>query len=443
MVKEFEIYTGELEYKGINFTFMFNKKELRLIPPKDKVQEIEFGWFAKEISPGCYSFGELPCMEVPFLEGTCNEDGRKIIFIVKQGSSIGRYNAVLTIPFIGYILCRFHRDFVDRMNFSGPEIDCIHPIRNAFSFAYGEDSLKNGVFTIKTKNFEETTTERQKFTLDGKEVHAHFSITRGIGVNIGDTPLKLHSSLTFDFDSTDNKQFLFDLWRVAKRFIQYLCYSNNITFNKVELLAPYEEGMHEGFAEMVITADHSETDLECLKKGHYIPQKYLSGFEGLILNDIAESRLYIRHLPETYEKGRHIDTARFIMIIAAFEWELRNVFPEYAKQKQGKRRVTLAEKIENAGNAMSSIMDIFGIPLYRLNNEELDYQAMGKRLAKQRNNFSHGNLDQEFDELSLLDLVFMEYMIYGMQLKKYGMPDKKIQSAINALFQRHIMIPDK
>ena len=52
------------------------------------------------------------------------------------------------------------------------------------------------------------------------------------------------------------------------------------------------------------------------------------------------------------------------------------------------------------------------------------------------------NLDQEFDELSLLDLTFMEYMIYGMQLKKYGMPDRKIQNAINALFQRHIVFFD-
>ena len=212
MAKEFKIYTGELEYKDINFTFMFNKKELRLIPPKDKKQEINLGWFATEISPGCYSFGELPRMEVPFLAGTCNEDGKKIIFIVKQGDTIGRYNSVLTVPFVGYILCRFERGCVDRMNFTGPEIDCIHPIRNAFSFTYGEESLRNGVFTIQTKNFEETTTESQKFSLDGKEVNAHFGITRGIGVNVGDTPLKLHSSLTFDFEPTEDKQFLFDLW---------------------------------------------------------------------------------------------------------------------------------------------------------------------------------------------------------------------------------------
>lgn len=442
MSKEFDIYTGELEYKGINFTFMFDKKELRLIPPKEKRHEIVYTWFAKEISPGCYAFGELPCMEVPFLEGKCNEDGKKIIFIVKQGGAIGRYNTVLTIPFVGYILCRSRRELVDRVNFSGPEIDCIHPISNAFSFTYGEDSIKNGVLTIQTKDFAETTTESQKFNIDGHVVSAHFGVTRGIGINVGDTPLKLHSSLTFDFEPTDDKQFMFDLWRVAKRFIQYLCYSKNITFNKVELFAPHEEGLHEGFAEMFITSDHSETDMECLKKGHYISQMHIAGYEGVILNDIADSKLYIRHLPETYKKGRHIDVARFIMIIAAFEWEVKEVFPEYANKKENGGYYTLAEKIENAGIAMSSIMDRFGNPLYRINDEELDYHAMGKRLAKQRNNFSHGKLDQEFDELSLLDLIYMEYMIYGMQLKKYGLPDRKIQSSINALFQRHIEIPD-
>ena len=44
---------------------------------------------------------------------------------------------------------------------------------------------------------------------------------------------------------------------------------------------------------------------------------------------------------------------------------------------------------------------------------------------------------------SLLDLVFMEYLVYGMQLKKYGIPDVKIQRCINDLFQKNIMIKEK
>ena len=37
MALEFELYTGKLKFKDIEFTFVFDKKELRLIPPNVKV----------------------------------------------------------------------------------------------------------------------------------------------------------------------------------------------------------------------------------------------------------------------------------------------------------------------------------------------------------------------------------------------------------------------
>ena len=59
---------------------------------------------------------------------------------------------------------------------------------------------------------------------------------------------------------------------------------------------------------------------------------------------------------------------------------------------------------------------------------------MGQRLADQRNHFAHGDLDKDFIGLSLLDLVYMEYVVYAMQLRFYGMNDEKIRKSINELF---------
>lgn len=42
MAEELELYTGNLRYKDIDFTFVFDKAELRMIPPKDKEYEIEW-----------------------------------------------------------------------------------------------------------------------------------------------------------------------------------------------------------------------------------------------------------------------------------------------------------------------------------------------------------------------------------------------------------------
>ena len=65
---------------------------------------------------------------------------------------------------------------------------------------------------------------------------------------------------------------------------------------------------------------------------------------------------------------------------------------------------------------------------------------MGKRLADQRNNYAHGNLDIDFIDLSLLDLMYTERIVYAMQLKYYGVDMMNIQYAINELFRCGLVI---
>lgn len=78
--------------------------------------------------------------------------------------------------------------------------------------------------------------------------------------------------------------------------------------------------------------------------------------------------------------------------------------------------------------------------MYSYNNEELDYSKMGSRLADQRNHFAHGDLDKDFIGLSLLDLIFLERIIYAIQLKICGVDDKNIQKSINELFHCNFAI---
>ena len=155
------------------------------------------------------------------------------------------------------------------------------------------------------------------------------------------------------------------------------------------------------------------------------------------------------------------------MITAAFEWEFRKLYPEgvskkdatiraeeavaqciqeHIDQSSGKQKEIfkllkksisfspLHAEITQTGKDLSGIVGAFGNRLYRINGEELIYTEMGQRLAQQRNSFAHGNLDKDFKGSSLLDLVFMEYILYAMQLKRYGIKDMDIQKAINDLF---------
>ena len=139
IIIEVDIYTGVLEYKGINFSFVFDKQELRLIPPKDKKKKIEHEWFMHKIGEGVYAGGDHPQMEQPFLVGTCNEDGNKMIFITQEGTYIGRYNFVLRIEVIAFLVLRYRECSINKMCFLSPEINCIHSIGQSFCFEYDED----------------------------------------------------------------------------------------------------------------------------------------------------------------------------------------------------------------------------------------------------------------------------------------------------------------
>lgn len=46
-MREHNTYTGTLTYKEIIFTFIFDKKTLKLIPPKEKKVKLDFGFWKK------------------------------------------------------------------------------------------------------------------------------------------------------------------------------------------------------------------------------------------------------------------------------------------------------------------------------------------------------------------------------------------------------------
>ena len=474
MAEEIGLYTGTLLYKDINFTFAFDRSELRLIPPKDKEHEIEWEWGREPLGNGVYTWGDPMPVGVDFIIGECNETRHRIIFLPKQGATLGLYNSVVLIPLAAYIICKYDRDSIDRISFSCPEINYIHPVNQAIVLTLPTDEFQNkGIVTVSTQDFDITTTEKQVFLVDGKEIKAHFGISRAVSTKIHEPPLRLDSSLMFEFDAIEDYQFIYRLWRIAREFVRFLCYRKNVFIPQAELAAPFEGGKHEPFATMFFLGQDGETESETLKKGRYIKQVHISGHEGEILSDIADDNIYLRHLPETYRSGRHINAARFVMITAAFEWEFRRLYPngveksaetieaeqvvsdriqEHIDETSGKQKKiyrflkklvksdSLQSEIIQMGKDFSGIIGTFGERLYQLNKQELKYGEMGQRLAEQRNHFAHGDLDKDFIGLSLLDVIYLEYVVYAMQLKHYGVRDVEIQKSINELFRLSIAI---
>ena len=367
-----------------------------------------------------------------------------------------------------------NKNVISKIAFTGPEINAIHPVGQAFSVIYEKEKSQKGIVSIQTAEYEETTTNKSNFYIDEKEVSVHFSIGRQVSTGIQDTPLKLTSIMVFEFEPTEDYSFIFQLYNIAKCFIQYLCYRRNIVIDAVEL-SEMVDGKYHICAKMQILESNHLCEKKTIKDGRYIRQHYIAGLEGKILSDIVSDTIYMRHLPDSYEDGCHIDAARFVMITAAFEWEFRRIFPKGVKKEVGKIKAEeqatqmlqelvdesrgelksiykylqksigfnpLSGKITFVGKNLAEIIDIFGEYLYGLNNEKLNYSKMGERLSQQRNNYAHGNLDKDFVGLSLLDLIFLEIVLYAMQLKYYGLEDIKIKKAINELFHKNLIIKE-
>ena len=324
---DLDVYSGKLEYRDIIFDYVFDGGTLRLIPPTELKSQLYYDWFMKKIGDGAYTMAEPPMMEEPYLIGKNNEDGRRMIFITATNSAIGSYNSVFIVKIVAVIKCRLERSGIDRISFSGPEISRIHPVEKAFSFLWKEPELENGVFTVKTNPFIETSTHKQRFTVDGVCVFVSFDISRSMNNKEKHTPLSLESSMMFEFQETDDYAFIYRLYRLAKEFIQYLCYRKDIVFTGIKISAPYDGGKHEHFANMLVIDESDQVDSVSIEKNRIIRRDRLAGVEGSILNDIAKGDIYLRHIPESYSSGRNIDAARFVMITAAFEWEYRRLFP--------------------------------------------------------------------------------------------------------------------
>lgn len=474
MVDELSVYTGKTTFKGIDFTFVFDGEELRLIPPKEKENEIIWQWGHRKIEEGAYVPSAPVTVEEESLIGECNETKSRIVFIPRRGSAVGKINAIVLIPLVAYVICRYNRETIDRVSFSCEELNYIHPINSAFSLIMSRDEFQSkGVVSVRTNDSSESTTEKQRFVVDEKELSVYFGVSRTVSTKIHEPPLKLNTSMFFEFDATDDYGFIYKLWWIAREFVRFLCYRKNVHMSKVELSAPCKDGKHERFASMYILNEGEPIEEETLKNGRLIKREYVSGHEGEILTDIANENLYMRHLPDTFSSGRHINAARFVMITAAFEWEFRRLYPDGLKKSdkrvQAENNVTstiqnlieaskgkekdifkflvklvgvksLKDEIIYIGKEFADIVDIFGEHLYGLNHEKFDYSDIGSRLSEQRNNFAHGNLDKDFIGASLLDVIFMEYVVYAMQLKYFGVEKDMIQKAINDLFHLSIAL---
>ncbi len=162
--------------------------------------------------------------------------------------------------------------------------------------------------------------------------------------------------MIFHFEETQDYTFVRELYRIAKEFIQFLCNRRNVSFTDIRL-----SNTQGKVGEFNVIEESIEIEMKPLKDGRYIQQKYIAGYEGKILDDIAENNLYLRHLGKSFRDSRIIDAASFVLRTAAFEWEFSRLFSDDEwKSEQRKKFEEEASKelerlIENSTGKLKQI----------------------------------------------------------------------------------------
>lgn len=99
------------------------------------------------------------------------------------------------------------------MGFTSPEIDCIYPTNLALDFT---EWAGNGVISIKTKGFIDTTSHKQSFSVNGNDVSVYFGISRISSRKIETSPLQLRSEMYFEFAETNDYIFILKIIRSVR-----------------------------------------------------------------------------------------------------------------------------------------------------------------------------------------------------------------------------------
>lgn len=318
-----------------------------------------------------------------------------------------------------------------------------------------DDLTEKGIISIKTNGFDRNTTEKRTFRFEGRDIAAYFSVGWTCSMKISSPPITLNSSMIFEFDETDDYWFFYRLWHAAEDFLKYLTFSKNTLIEDCSLQVMYDDSHYLSAAEFKLARSAEPFDAKPLEKGRYIELSLLDPYEIKMFGAIANGEIYLRHIPETYEAGHTLDASDFVLTSAAFEWEFNQAYPsgvvksearvaaeqrvaaqmdKCINQSSGKAKAilkyakksigfsNLESKIVQAGRDFHEMIGAFGKGLYKRNDEEFSYEVIGSRLAEQRNDFAHGNIDKDFKGAAILDLLFLRYLVYAMQLKRMLAP---------------------
>ena len=453
---------GILDYKEIKFEFIIDKESLQL-KPKEEFKKRFIDCFRQSLGNGIYTNKEN-YLEDEYLIGQRSDNYQYIIFIPESKNIETYFFKDLLYIRVKHIIYMNKIVSIDKVNIYCEELNAIYDIRKSIE---KQGFNENGESELRLKSFEENKAEKFEFTYKDQKVECDFNISKTLYRKITEFPVQIRSQISLKFDTTNNYMFISALYDIVKKFIQFLCYRENITIEEIQIYSKDEKEVYTQVGTLEAQGEEILPEEERILLNRYISYDYVKDIVGNIFQSISSQDLYMRHFPLSYKDGKEENEAIFVMTTVAFEWEFKKLYPkgiphsettvkaqeeitkkinELKEKSTGKKKKIyknllkfidldgFADNLEYTCNDLNDVIFDFGDKLYKINNEHLNYREMGERLSEQRNHFAHGDIDQEFIGLALLDLIFLKEIVYAMQLKRFGLNDENIRKSLKDLF---------
>ena len=200
------------------------------------------------------------------------------------------------------------------------------------------------------------------FVIDGETVKC----TLGVSVTRhtkSKTPISLKAYLRCEFEPTNDVGMILRIYNIVRSFLNFICYRKNTCITKVSL-----HGVCGEMEESPLFATREKGKI--LKVGYLsIPAKYDAEEQKIIertieyvwfgervsdvLQLISDKKLYTEHIPVSYDDGKRINVAKFVLTTAAFEWNANSFLdiPKSSSREQIKQDVleSINELVKNNG----------------------------------------------------------------------------------------------
>ena len=433
------------------------------------------GVHLKELSDSYFTNDIMVPSDPPFIIGYDSKNIERYVFLVDHIPQGPFYQTTLSVDVYSYAV--FHSDVstISSISFRGRELNYFYPVNKGYDLSITDPFEGPYVSKVTTIPYNDTI-ESFVFSYKQKEITCTigtYSTTRLAHT----TPITLTSKMQFKFEETSSYIELLDLLHIARNFFTFIAYRKDVDISYAELYGKSKDKDLAHLGELHYNFKKTpESNQRILKKT--VSYDLLKPHIREIFNNLSVEKIYVEHIPESFEDGNVITPDRFILIMAAFEWTVRDTYkiPPSTKTEAVKIDIldaikdipskksysnkyrkkfdffyklisqidtNLASKIQYALEDLHPILDPFIQQLYRWNHQKLDsYSQISNRLQSQRNNIAHGNLDKDLDANIVLDTIILEWVNYTMVFKNIGYSEKEIQKIINKIFNRNLYLPE-